>query len=151
MALQEPLLPHTAVSVPSLYPVYLPCDVHHHLLVKIQNLLEGVCYSFGQRELGQILDKRQWDCAESVEFSRWPKVPFSHPDKFPAIAIAELGKPLAQLLDSIIHLRHTAVHRLRVTVTRVEQFLVDSSHWPNFSRMVDSQLLLRGLDGRLSL
>jgi hypothetical protein len=37
-----------------------------------------------------------------------------------------LGKPFAQILDSIVHLRHTAVHRLRISANRLEQFMIDA-------------------------
>ena len=40
--------------------------------------------------------------------------------------IDEVGKPLTQLLESITQLRHTAVHRLRVSANRLEQFVIDA-------------------------
>lgn len=114
------------MSIPSLYPVYLSYNVQHTLLVKVQGLLERACYQFGKEKLRDILAKEGWDYPESVELNRWPGVFLSHQDKFSADAIVELGKPLDQVLDSITQLRHTAVHRLRVSVARVEQFMVDS-------------------------
>jgi len=118
--------PHATTSVPSLYPIYLPYNVQHELLVKVQSLLEGACYRFGEKAMKDILAKEGWDCPESVELNRWPMVFLSHQEKFSADAIIELGKPLVTVLDSITQLRHTAVHRLRVRLTRVEQFMVDS-------------------------
>lgn len=44
----------------------------------------------------------------------------------------ELGKPLGKLLESIATIRHTAVHRLKVTVTRLEQYLSDAQLLSNF-------------------
>jgi hypothetical protein len=40
-------------------------------------------------------------------------------DKFDADKLAELGKPFPELLDSIAQLRHTAVHRVRVSANKV--------------------------------
>lgn len=37
-----------------------------------------------------------------------------------------LGKPFAEILESVTQLRHTAVHRLRVRANRLEAFLVDA-------------------------
>lgn len=37
-----------------------------------------------------------------------------------------MGKPFPQVLDSMAQLRHTAVHRIRVTVNRVHQYLLDA-------------------------
>ena len=117
---------YATISVPSLYPVYLPYNIQHQLLVKVQTLLERACYSFAERTLRDILAKEEWDCPESVELNRWPRVFLSNQDKFSPDAMDELGKPLEQLLNSIVQLRHTAVHRVRVSVKRIEQFMVDA-------------------------
>lgn len=37
-----------------------------------------------------------------------------------------MGKPLPQVVDSMAQLRHTAVHRIRVTLNRVHQYLLDA-------------------------
>lgn len=73
-----------------------------------------------------VLQEQGWDCPESGELNLWSKVFLEHEDKFAADEMDELGKPFEELLDSMAHLRHTAVHRLRVTVNRIEQFMVDS-------------------------
>ena len=106
--------------------MYLPYDVQHPLLVKVQNLLERACYDFAKKKMRDTLQKEGWDCPERVELNRWPRVFLSNQYNFSADTILELGKPLVQILDSITQLRHTAVHRVRITVTRVEQFMVDS-------------------------
>lgn len=123
---QKRSFPYTNISVPSLYPVYLPYNTQHQLLIKVQTLLEGACYNFADKALRDILAKEGWDCPESVELNRWPRVFLSNQDKFSADAMDELGEPLAQLLDSMTQLRHTAVHRLRVSVKRIDQFMVDA-------------------------
>ncbi|KAK5019734.1 hypothetical protein BJ546DRAFT_1057918 [Cryomyces antarcticus] len=118
--------PHTTISVPSLYPVYLPLKTQHQVLVKVQGVLERACYSFGQKTMRDILEKEGWDCPEAVELNRWPRLFLLHQDQFAADEIDELGNAFPQLLDSIAQLRHTAVHRVRVTVHRIEQFMIDS-------------------------
>lgn len=40
--------------------------------------------------------------------------------------IAELGSPLDEFLNSISEIRHTAVHRLPVTVDRIVQFATNA-------------------------
>ena len=70
--------------------------------------------------------REQWECPESVELNKWPSIFRSKKEKFFQEDIDELGKPLTQLLDSITQIRHTAVHRLRVSANRLEQFLVDA-------------------------
>ncbi|KAK5011505.1 hypothetical protein LTR28_001222 [Elasticomyces elasticus] len=73
-----------------------------------------------------VLQKEEWDCPESVELKIWSKIFLADQDKFAADKVDELGKPFDQSLDSIAKLRHTAVHRIRVSVNMIEQFTVDS-------------------------
>jgi hypothetical protein len=70
--------------------------------------------------------RQGWDCAESAKLNRWPRVFLSNQDKFLQADLEGLGKPFAQLLDSITHLRHTAVYRLRISANRLEQFMIDA-------------------------
>ena len=111
---------------PSLYPVYLPFTTQHKLLIKVQETLERACYGFGQSKMPETLEAEGWDCAELVELNIWARSLKAHRAKFSPEEVASVGKPFHDLLDSISHLRHTAVHRLRVTAARVEQFMVDA-------------------------
>ncbi|KAI7423213.1 hypothetical protein KC336_g7943 [Hortaea werneckii] len=67
-----------------------------------------------------------WDCAESVELNIWSSVFRLRKETFSPDSLAEMGKPLPQVLDSMAQLRHTAVHRIRVAVNRVHQYLLDA-------------------------
>jgi hypothetical protein len=100
-------------------------------LIKVQAILEKACYTFGQKTMGEILHKEGWDCPESVELNRWHEIFLLNQDKFAVKDIEELGKPFAELLDSISQLRHTAVHRLRVSATTTEQFMIDCESLAN--------------------
>lgn len=110
--------------VPSLYPVYLPFATQHRLLNKLQNIMEKSCFSFGESFLNELLKERNWDCPERVELNIWSRT--LKKSMFPEEDIDRLGKPLAQVLESIAHLRHTAVHRIQVSVNRVLEFLTDA-------------------------
>jgi hypothetical protein len=111
---------------PSLYPVYLPFAVQHRLLVRVQHTLERACYSFGQKKLGGVLQREGWDCAEAVELNRWPKIFLIYQGEFSVDDLMDLGKPFPELLDSIIQLRHAAVHRIRLSANSAIQFIVDA-------------------------
>lgn len=113
-------------AVKSLYPVYLPLKTQHKLLVEVQHILENTCFSFGQKQFPAFLETKGWDCAESVELNVWPSVLRAHRDVLAVQDLIEAGKSLEDLLGSIVHLRHTAVHRSRITVGRVQQFLADA-------------------------
>ena len=117
---------YATVHVPSLYPVYLPYHAQHQLLVTVQGILEQACYGFEVQQLQETLEHEGRDCAEAAELNKWSRVLRSHEDKFSQADLQELGKPFPDVLDSISHLRHTAVHRLRISANRLEQFMVDA-------------------------
>lgn len=126
-ALKEPLptaLPPQGLYVPPLFPVYLPFEAQHRILVHLQTLLELFCFKFGNQKMQQIMQQRGWDCAESVELSRWTEEFAKRQNLFPAAQPGQ--KPLDQLLRSIANIRHSAVHRTRVSAKSIEQFLLDA-------------------------
>jgi hypothetical protein len=94
--------------------------------VKVQAILEEACYAFGDKMIGDILQKEGWDCPESVELNIWARVFRCNEDKFDADKLVELGKPFPELLNSIAQLRHTAVHRVRVSANKVQQFVTEA-------------------------
>lgn len=76
--------------------------------------------------MSDVLHQKEWDCAECVELNIWANTFRSKKDIFSPDSLAEMGKPFPQVLDSMAQLRHTAVHRIRVTVNRVHQYLLDA-------------------------
>jgi hypothetical protein len=128
--------------------VYLPLDTQHLLLVKVQAILEEACYAFGHKMMGDILQKEGWDCPESVELNIWAWVFRCNEDKFDADKLVELGKPFPELLDSIAQLRHTAVHRVRVSANKVQQFVTEAESLATVLR--NAHKYFRGCDGQYS-
>jgi hypothetical protein len=128
---QHPLAPTNTTHqshphITSLYPVYIPFSVQHRLFARLQTLLENACYTFASKRLPDVLVREDWTCPESVELNRWPKVLLTYRAEFHESSVAELAKPLDDLFSSIAQLRHTAVHRLRLTANRILQFVVDA-------------------------
>lgn len=117
----------------------------------MQGLLEQTCYSFGQERLADIISKEGWACAESVELNIWAKTLSSNQSRFDKQDIANLGKPLTEILESIVRIRHTAVHRLHVTVTRLEQHLSDAELLANLLRDDVCASRLSGIRREVSL
>lgn len=111
-------------SVPPLFPIYLPMDAQHAVLVRLQRVLELACYDYGKRALPELLHRRAWDCAEAVELNRWAQEFKKGQHKLPGRDQVQV--PLTQLLMSIANIRHTAVHRIRVSAKSIEQFLLDA-------------------------
>jgi hypothetical protein len=125
---------HPSKRTPSLYPVYIPYASQHRILTQVQDLLEQTCYSFGQERLADILSKAGWACPESVELNIWARTLSANQSRLDKQEIANLGKPLAEVLESIVRIRHTAVHRLHITVIRIEQYLCDAELLANLLR-----------------
>ncbi|CAI6342436.1 unnamed protein product [Periconia digitata] len=117
--------PQTASTVSRRYPVYLPFNVQHRLLVNVQTLLEKACFSFAQERLHGVLQEEGWECSEAVELNRWCKIFLDYEIEFSRDEMASIPKPLPILLKSIAQLRHTAVHRLHIVAKKVLQFIID--------------------------
>ena len=118
--------PNTSIQIPSLYPVYLPYQTQHRLLLKVQGILENACYNFGSQEMKDIIEREGWDCPECVELNIWARTILANHDRFQPVDLESLGQPISELTSSIIRLRHTVVHRLRVSANGLERFLADA-------------------------
>jgi hypothetical protein len=94
----------------------------HRLLVKVQNILEQACFDFSQQAMPDILRKYGWDCPEAAELNRWTMEFLQRQGEF-GEEEGKVGKPLEKLFHSVAAIRHTAVHRIRVSAKRIEQFL----------------------------
>ncbi|TLD37085.1 hypothetical protein E2P81_ATG03897 [Venturia nashicola] len=116
----------TTVDPPS--RLYLPFPTQHRILARVQAMLEAACYNFGRQVIPDIMKNEGWDSPETIELSYCACAFKDNEDKFDAIKIKELGKPFTEVLDLIVHLRHTVVHRLPVTAARTEQFLSAAEH-----------------------
>ncbi|KAI9705168.1 MAG: hypothetical protein M1820_005315 [Bogoriella megaspora] len=111
-------------SARSLYPIYLPMKSQHRLLSSIQFTLEEACYNFGRKVMGIELEQRGWDSPECAELNTWAQLFAGNKEKFIPIKPGVLGMPLQDLFQTVMQLRHTTVHRHRVTANQVESFMI---------------------------
>lgn len=116
--------------------LYPPSRTQHKLLVQLQSVLEAACYEFGKRTMPDTLRRHGWDSAESLELNRCTRVI----QQWQFSDVCPTNKPRDELFRSISNIRHTAVHRLRVSVDAIEQFFTDA----------ETLLLLLGDDLRRS-
>jgi hypothetical protein len=63
-----------------------------------------------------------WDCAEALELNRGVK----ELQQWSSSSANTVNKPLDKLFRSIANIRHTAVHRRRVSLHTVRQFFTDA-------------------------
>jgi hypothetical protein len=109
-----------------LSPIYLPCSLQHSLLVKAQNLLEDCLFKFGTSKMQEVVKDKSWDCAQCVELNDWVEILRRRKDLLNNFKGGTSGRPLSTVLGSLVQLRHTAVHRQRVTALEVQLFLQDA-------------------------
>lgn len=132
---------HTGIKTyPSLFPVYLPLRTQHYLLVKVQTLLERACFDFGQQHMQSILQRHQWDCPEAAELNLWA-AEFLNSQKLFAKR-KDVGKPLEELFRSVADIRHSAVHRIRISAKGIERFILDAE---SLAILLDDSERLRSL------
>jgi hypothetical protein len=70
-----------------------------------------------------VLENNQWDCPESAELSLWA-TEFQQRESIFSNGEKDVGMPLATLFRTVADIRHTAVHRIRVSARGTEQFMV---------------------------
>ncbi|KAH6874201.1 hypothetical protein B0T10DRAFT_449413 [Thelonectria olida] len=134
-------IPKRSRHAPSLFPVYLPFRTQHKLLVKVQTILEQACFAFGQRVMPDVLQKNRWDCPESAELNIWATEFLQRQSEF-ADRKSNTGKPLEKLFHSVADVRHTAVHRIRVSARGIEQFLLDAE---GLATLLEDEVCLKSL------
>ncbi|OAQ58987.2 BAH domain-containing protein [Pochonia chlamydosporia 170] len=106
----------------SLFRLYRQSPTQQKLLAQLQSVLEAACYEFGKRSMPDIFHRHGWDSAESLELNRCARE-FQH---WTFSDVAPANRPRDELFRSISNIRHTVVHRLRVSVDDIEKFYNDA-------------------------
>ncbi|KAI4695323.1 uncharacterized protein J4E84_001949 [Alternaria hordeiaustralica] len=106
--------------------VALPLWDQHRILVRVQYTLEKACFDFAQERLVGLLHREGWDCAEAVELNQWARTLLIYREELKLDDLKEDAKPLPGLMESIIQLRHNAVHRVRLSSSELLQHLTDA-------------------------
>ena len=106
--------------------ISLPLWDHHRILVRVQYTLEKACYNFAQRLLSGLLEREGWDCAEAVELNQWARTLLVYHHELSLDHAKDMTRPLSSLMDSIIQLRHDAVHRVRLSSSALLQHLANA-------------------------
>ncbi|KID83157.1 ebs-bah-phd domain-containing protein [Metarhizium guizhouense ARSEF 977] len=109
-------------TTPSPLSTHSPASTEHKLLAHLQSVLEAACYEFGKRTMPDTLRRHGWDCAEALELNRCVK----ELQQWSFLGVNPANKPPDELFRSIADIRHTAVHRRRVSLHVVRQFFTDA-------------------------
>lgn len=89
-------------------------------------MLEDSLFQFGSKEMQEIMKDKGWDCARCVELNDCVKILRRRKDLLNGFKGETSNRPLFAVLGSLAQLRHTAVHRQRVTALEVQLFLEDA-------------------------
>ncbi|KAI4632415.1 uncharacterized protein J4E87_001888 [Alternaria ethzedia] len=106
--------------------VAIPLWDQHRILVRVQYTLEKACFDFAQERLIGLLHREGWDCAEAVELNQWARTLLIYREELKLDDMKDDVKPLPGLMESIIQLRHNAVHRVRLSSSELLQHLTDA-------------------------
>ena len=99
-----------------LSPPYLPFKVQHQVLTRVQSILEECCFDFGNAWVPHMMKEQRWEEVESVELNQWSKYILRHTHSLPhCITRKKEDRSLEDILFSIRPLRHSAVHRIRIS------------------------------------
>ena len=110
---------------PDLSPVFLPFKTQHYVFTKIQAALEKACFEFGHQKMPKVMEKNRWDHPEAMELTAWVAEARILPSLFLARQ-TQTGISILKVLTAVANIRHTAVHRVRITGKEVEVCLLDA-------------------------
>jgi hypothetical protein len=79
-----------------------------------------------------VVETKGWECSQCVELNDCVKILRKRKDLIPSPKGKRPNRPLSAVLDSVVQLRHTAVHRQKVTALEVQLFLEDAEFLLNF-------------------
>jgi DNA primase large subunit len=105
--------------------------------VFIQKHLEVACFEFAQRAMPSVLQKNGWDYAECVELNIWSQLFLLNSDMIKGKVSKKAGKSVNELFESMARLRHATVHRHRMSMATVIEFLLDAE---SFSEVLKDEI-----------
>jgi len=111
------------LSIPSLYPIYITYRSQHHIMVTIQSIVEEGCYDFARDNFHKMLAENKWDCPEAVELTEWTQILSNNQRDLCVDVLQTARKQTSEVFQLLRELRHSAVHRLHITASKVEKLV----------------------------
>jgi hypothetical protein len=108
--------------------VGFPFEAQHRVLLRVQQLLEEVCFRFMERWLPSVLAQHEWTCAAAIELTKSLRIIKTNLDILPADCMDAPTQTLfIEIAPHVAQLRHAAVHRLHL---KHDEFLerIDCAH-----------------------
>ncbi|KAI4169187.1 MAG: hypothetical protein LQ348_007330 [Seirophora lacunosa] len=116
-------LPDSITAYPG--PIHLLFKTQHHLLVKVQTLLEECCFNFGKIWVPIEMEILGWHEAEAVELTQWTErfLGSIQPSPPPSAMKPITGTSMPEVVRQTSRLRHAAVHRLPASPAKLVEML----------------------------
>ncbi|KAJ0166221.1 hypothetical protein CTA2_8201 [Colletotrichum tanaceti] len=114
-------------SHPQTGPTSLSYEAQHVLLTRTQEVLEKACFIYATRHMPRVLQAREWDVPECGELHIWARL--LRTEAKARFNNEDLPSPYSNwdsFFESIINLRHKAVHREQLKGSDVEIYLRDA-------------------------
>lgn len=137
--------PSQYLSYPPLYPLYLPYRTQHYLLNIAQYILEKCSYDWVEKWCTHRIEPYMRGVPEAGELSHWTRMIRSEMAKVPKEAWLEVDEKAQKIQSEIHQLRHSAVHRLRWTVSRIQRLLDAAVLWARIVRDEPAERRLKDL------
>ena len=112
-------------------------------------MLEAACYAFAEQRLAHHLEASNWDCAEAVELSKWTAYFVTNQDVFTEDVHVKDALDLPTIFQSICNIRNTAVHRNRVNIHKILEFLTNAERLAALLENKPLMDMLHGMRGEL--
>jgi hypothetical protein len=121
---------YALLAVPGTRAFYLPYAAQHKIICSLQASLEEVCFAYMKRKIPKVLreTQKQWaiDSPHALELNSYI---YMIRKKQLGLEATGLGnsRSMHDLYESMIALRHHAVHRTRVNIQALRQWTSDAS------------------------
>lgn len=112
--------PRVLFDLPLLHPIYLPHSTQHLILCEIQRILEEACFKFTLKWAAPLLREKKWECPASAELTTWLDFFSREKRHFQPELFSVDPTRIHDIFSAAIPIRHTAVHRLRLPMSRVQ-------------------------------
>jgi hypothetical protein len=121
---------YALLAVPETRAFYLPHAAQHKILCSLQSSLEEVCFAYMKRKIPKVLTEtqKQWaiDSPHALELNSYVYMIKRKQLGLEATGL-DNGRSMQDLYESMIALRHHAVHRTRVNIQALRQWTSDAS------------------------
>ncbi|KAH6613074.1 hypothetical protein C7974DRAFT_405121 [Boeremia exigua] len=130
--------------------IQFPYEAQHHVLSRVQRLLEETCFCFMERWFPSTLVLNNWTCAAAIELTKSLSIIKNYLHMLPPGCMDIPKQSLfLEIAPDIAQLRHTAVHRLHLQQDKFLQQIDCARTLAGLLQHSDNQNLLQTLHSQV--